>query len=70
LLGINRPEVDGHNVCCQLQTHPATSPIPLIFLAEKSHGDEGKLPLQLGAHDCNTQPIFLSVVLARVRAKI
>ncbi len=70
LLDVMMPGMDGYAVLAQLQQHPATRSIPVIFLtALNAAQDEGR-GLQLGAADYITKPIQPVVVLARVRAQL
>jgi len=70
LLGVSRPEMNGHEVCRQLKTNAATSPIPVIVLVEKPQADEDKAPVDMGAQDYITQPVYPAAVLARVRTQL
>ena len=67
LLDVMMPEMDGYNVCLQLQGDARTAAIPVIFvtaLGSSSHEMKG---LDTGAIDYVTKPIHGDVVKARIR---
>ena len=67
LLDIMMPEVDGYEVCRQLQADEKTRNIPIIFLTARNESSDEQLGLELGAVDYITKPISPPIVLARVK---
>ena len=57
LLDIMMPEMDGYEVCRQLQQDPQTRTIPIIFLTAKASIEDEEFGLELGAVDYITKPI-------------
>lgn len=70
LLDIMMPEMDGYEVCRQLQQDPQTRNIPIIFLTAKASVEDEEFGLGLGAVDYITKPISPPVVLARVKTHL
>ena len=70
LLDIMMPEMDGYEVCRQLQQDPQTRNIPIIFLKAKASVEDEEFGLGLGAVDYITKPISPPVVLARVKTHL
>ena len=70
LLDIMMPEMDGYEVCRQLQQDLQTRNIPIIFLTAKSSVEDEEFGLGLGAVDYITKPISPPVVLARVKTHL
>lgn len=70
LLDIMMPEMDGYEVCRQLQQDPQTRNIPIIFLTAKASVEDEEFGLELGAVDYITKPISPPVVLARVKTHL
>lgn len=66
LLDIMMPEMDGYEVCRQLQANPATRTIPVIFLTAKNEIEDEKKGLDLGAVDYITKPISPPIIMARI----
>jgi adenylate cyclase len=67
LLDIMMPEIDGYEVCRQLQADEHTRDIPIIFLTARNEASDEQLGLELGAVDYITKPISPPIVLARVK---
>ena len=67
LLDIMMPEIDGYEVCRQLQADERTRDIPIIFLTARNEASDEQLGLELGAVDYITKPISPPIVLARVK---
>jgi len=67
LLDIMMPEMDGYEVCRQLQADEKTRNIPVIFLTARNESSDEQLGLELGAVDYITKPISPPIVLARVK---
>ena len=70
LLDIMMPEMDGYEICRQLQQDAQTRNIPIIFLTAKSSVEDEEFGLGLGAVDYITKPISPPVVLARVKTHL
>ena len=70
LLDVVMPGMDGHEVCRQLKSDPATRDIPVIFVT--AHNDEAAETqgLDLGAVDFISKPINPKIVRARVRTHL
>ncbi len=67
LLDIHLPDISGFDVAKQLQQHPKTAYIPIIFLTEV-RGREALLSgLRLGADDYITKPFDLHELRLRIR---
>jgi CheY-like chemotaxis protein len=70
LLDVMMPDMDGIEVCQNLQASPDTKSIPVIFITARS-SKEGKLEgLSVGAVDYITKPIDLDETLARVQTQL
>jgi diguanylate cyclase (GGDEF)-like protein len=67
LLDVMMPEMDGYEVCRQLQQDARTRRIPIIFVTALDQEDEETKGLGLGAIDYITKPIRPPIVQARVR---
>ena len=70
LLDIMMPEMDGYEVCRQLQQDPQTRNIRIIFLTAKASIEDEEFGLELGAVDYITKPISPPVVMARVKTHL
>lgn len=70
LLDIVMPEMDGYEVCRQLQADPETRGIPVIFVTAMSEVEDETMGFELGAVDYITKPISPVVVLSRVRTHL
>ncbi|MBF0158114.1 MAG: response regulator [Magnetococcales bacterium] len=70
LLDVMMPEMDGYQVCRQLQASDATRTIPVIFVtAMDNQEDEGK-GFACGAVDYITKPIKPEVLHARIHTHL
>ena len=70
LLDVMMPEMDGIEVCQQLQANDETKTIPIIFITART-SKEGKIEgLGVGAVDYITKPIDLDETLARVQTQL
>lgn len=67
LLDIMMPEMDGYQVCRELQADPVTSNIPIIFITAKDDVLDETEGLAVGAIDYITKPFSPAIVQARVR---
>lgn len=70
LLDVMMPDMDGYEVCRQLQADAATSGIPIVFVTAKTEVDDETKGFELGAVDYITKPISPAVVQARVRTHL
>ncbi|HEU4677894.1 MAG TPA: adenylate/guanylate cyclase domain-containing protein [Terrimicrobiaceae bacterium] len=70
LLDVMMPEMDGYEVCRQLQANERTRRIPVIFVTAKSEDEDEAQGLGLGAVDYITKPVSPAIVLARVRTQL
>ena len=72
LLDAVMPNMDGYEVCSQLQTNPALATIPIIFVTaqEEGEGEERAKALALGAIDYLVKPIQRDILLRKVATHI
>jgi adenylate cyclase len=70
LLDVMMPEMDGYQVCLQLQADERTRRIPVIFVTAKSEVEDETQGFGLGAVDYITKPVNPDIVLARVRTHL
>jgi len=70
LLDVVMPDMDGHEVCRQLQADHATRNIPVIFVTAHSEAAEETRGLAMGAVDFIAKPINPAVVRARVHTHV
>ena len=70
LLDVMMPEIDGYEVCRQLQADERTRRIPVIFVTAKSEVEDEAQGFDLGAVDYITKPVSPAIVLARVRTQL
>ncbi len=70
LLDVMMPEMDGYEVCRQLQDDERTRRIPVIFVTAKSEVEDEAQGFGLGAVDYITKPVSPAIVLARVRTQL
>ena len=70
LLDVMMPEMDGYQVCLQLQANERTRRIPVIFVTAKSEVEDEAQGFGLGAVDYITKPVNPAIVLARVRTHL
>lgn len=70
LLDVMMPDMDGHEVCRQLKTDPATADIPIIFVTALDSDEDLQEGFFLGAVDYITKPLRPHVVHARVDNQI
>ena len=66
LLDIIMPELDGYEVCRQLQEDGQTKDIPIIFITAKQNIDDEIKGFKIGAVDYITKPVSPPLVKARV----
>jgi adenylate cyclase len=70
LLDVMMPEMDGYQVCLQLQADERTRRIPVLFVTAKSEVEDEAQGFGLGAVDYITKPVNPAIVLARVRTHL
>jgi adenylate cyclase len=70
LLDVMMPEMDGYEVCRQLQADERTRRIPVIFVTAKSEDEDEARGFGFGAVDYITKPVSPAIVLARVRTQL
>lgn len=67
LLDIIMPEMDGYEVCAELQRNEKTRDIPIIFLTALEGDENEAYGLELGAMDYIRKPFNVPVVKAKIR---
>ncbi|MCH8473863.1 MAG: response regulator [Opitutales bacterium] len=70
LLDVMMPEMDGFEVCRNLQKNRKTASIPIIFVTAKTSKGGRLEGLGVGAVDYITKPIDLDETLARVQTQL
>lgn len=70
LLDIVMPDMDGYQVCAQLQADPQTRDIPVIFLTMKNSSHDEAKGLAMGAVDYLTKPLDPVTLKARVKTHL
>lgn len=70
LLDVMMPDMDGYEVCRQLQAHPLTCDIPVVFLTAKNQAEDQRQGLELGGVDYLHKPFEPAVLLARVQSHL
>lgn len=70
LLDVMMPDMDGIEVCRQLQSQYATRKIPVIFVTARTGKDQKIAGLSVGAVDYLTKPIDLDETIARIRTQL
>ncbi len=70
LLDVMMPDMDGIQVCQQLQADPDTKAIPVIFITARTSKDAKLEGLNVGAVDYITKPIDLDETFARVSTQL
>lgn len=70
LLDVMMPEMDGFEVCRNLQKDRSTASIPIIFVTAKTSKGGRLEGLGVGAVDYITKPIDLDETLARVQTQL
>ena len=70
VLDINLPDLDGYEVCRELQSSLRTKHIPIIFLTQKDDRSERIRGLELGAYDYITKPFDIEELKLRVQGAI
>jgi two-component system phosphate regulon response regulator PhoB len=70
LLGQKLPDKSVLDVCRTLKGDPATEPIPLVLLMDRSDAIERVVAYELGAADYLVKPFPLAELVARVEARL
>ncbi len=70
LLDIMMPDLDGYEVCGQLQADPQTAEIPVIFITGKVELVDEIRGFSLGCVDYITKPISPPILKARVKTHL
>lgn len=71
LLDVRMPDVDGFDVCRQLQADPRTARIPVIFVTAAYKDSESIVRgFEVGGVDYITKPFFAPELIARVRTHL
>ncbi|OKH86267.1 diguanylate cyclase [Thalassospira sp. TSL5-1] len=70
LLDVSLPDMDGFDVCRQIQLHPMDSGARVIFVTGRISADDEARGLNAGAVDFIRKPIHVDVVQARVRTHL
>lgn len=64
------PDMDGYSVLKELRHHPATAPIPFIFLSAKADKNSVREGLNLGADEYLTKPFRPAQLLKAIAARL
>jgi two-component sensor histidine kinase/CheY-like chemotaxis protein len=70
LLDVMMPQIDGFEICRQLQQDSTTQDIPIIFMTALSDVEYKVKAFNLGAVDYITKPFQQAEVLARVKTQL
>lgn len=70
LLDVTMPEMDGFEVCRQLQADPRTREVPVIFLTARTQSEDIVRGFEAGAVDYVNKPFHPPELLARVRTHL
>lgn len=70
LLDVMMPDIDGYEVCKQLQQSPRTQHIPIIFVSALSDIEDETKGLACGAEDYIRKPVSPPIVLARIKTHL
>jgi len=66
LLDVVMPEMDGYEVCKQLQDNPETMNIPVVFISGNVSNEEQKQGVELGAKAYLAKPVDSSQLLSLI----
>lgn len=67
LLDLGLPDLDGTEVIAGLR---GWSPVPIVVLSARQHGEDKVQALDLGADDYVTKPFAMNELMARLRAAV
>ncbi len=70
LLDVDLPDIEGMEVCRQLKADPATSAIPIIFMAGRISPEDRIYKPETGAADFISKPFNPAELKARIRAAL
>ena len=70
LLDVMMPDMDGYEVCAQLQNDPRTATIPVIFVTALNSTEQEVKGLEAGAIDYVTKPVKPAIVKARLHNQL
>ena len=70
LLDVMMPEMDGFEVCRELQKSPATAAIPVILLTARDDLETRAQGMGLGVADYLTKPVNRHELLERLRTQV
>ena len=70
LLDVRMPDLNGYEVCTQLQADTKTKHIPVIFLSALDNEKDKVTAFEVGGVDYITKPLHLQEVLARVKTHL
>ncbi|MBF2048559.1 MAG: response regulator [Elainella sp. C42_A2020_010] len=70
LLDVRMPEMDGYEVCQQLQQHERTKEIPVIFISASGEVLDKVQAFGVGGVDYITKPFQVEEVLARIETHL
>ena len=70
LLDLTMPQMDGYQVCEQLQANEETRPIPIIVMSEKRSSQDLQRSFEVGAMDYITKPIDAIELSARTASAL
>jgi len=70
ILDVMLPEMDGFEVCQEIQKDNSISEVPIIMLTARSEELDKILGLEIGADDYMTKPFSPRELLARVKARL
>ena len=68
IVDLMMPEMNGHQVCANLRSHPATRKIPILMLTAVRELPAAMKGMASGANDFMTKPFQNDEVVARVEA--
>lgn len=61
------PDLDGYETCRRLKADPHTAGIPVVFLTAKSHREETRRALAIGAIACLPKPFDPLTIAGELR---
>ena len=67
---ITMPRLDGYGVLLELNTNPATTGIPFIFLTARAAHEDIRLGMTLGADDYIAKPFTRKELLEAIRSRL
>ena len=70
LLDVNLPDMSGYEICCQLNEHPLTQDIPIIFMSAGNEMSDKVKAFQMGAKDYIAKPFCLEEILVKIQTQL